>query len=424
VIDKDNEVTPISVHSSLAWASRIWAAPNGTFVALGAARQSGIQFQRFDSEGALVGSGSWSDDPNAALVGAAPLPDGRLALVTSSETGRALLALSPEDVLKVTGTLGFTSSLELGCCNGAPLSFAVTPAGEYLLTGYTKPDTGLWWSKVDRVGGALGNHVWKDTTFGQSVPKVVSGASGTFSAFTASAVEGGTGQRYVVRLGQHLDELWHVNSPDTRSLVEDLLPLPDGVLVSGRVDLNRALVRFDRDGNSVALGLTLGDSTRLVAASDYDVVLLEQSLDLQTKAGFSLTRIRLPPLPTAPEPAGGICEVGSDCVSAQCCLQGTARVGTCASDAGCPLNTRCAHDEQCENGKCLLGVAVCSQTCSKSEDCPENTYCSEACSEKPCASVCLPDCLGQKAGYCEAFGTWTCQRADNAEGVQVSICQP
>ena len=100
------------------------------------------------------------------------------------------------------------------------------------------------------------------------------------------------------------------------------------------------------------------------------------------------------------------------------------RVGQCGEQAGCALDEQCSKDADCASGTCLLGVAVCALPCSQSQTCPENRYCAEACSVMPCASVCLPDCLGKSAGYCEAFGSWKCQKTDNTEGIQVSVCQP
>jgi len=110
--------------------------------------------------------------------------------------------------------------------------------------------------------------------------------------------------------------------------------------------------------------------------------------------------------------------------SAHCCFQGSNHVGKCGDSAGCELNEQCTHDDQCASGKCLLGVAVCSVPCTQSKDCPANTYCAEACSVKPCISVCLPECVGKNASYCSSLDPWRCQETQNTEGVEVSLCQP
>jgi hypothetical protein len=424
LIDAEGKLAQIPVHSALAWAGRVWAAPNGTFVALSKKSQVGLQFQRFDLDGSLVGSGSWNGDPKATLVAAAPRPDGRLALVLSSGTTHSLLTLSADDELKVTGTLASTSAGEIGCCNSPPESLAVTPAGEYLLAGNTQPEKDLWWAKIDASGKALGNQLIEGNSFSQSPVRVVANVGGQFGAFTDSDVVSGVGATSVIRFGQKLDQVWHVTSPSDRWLVQDMVALPDSVLVASRTVQAGGVVRYDRDGKSVAVSSSNHDAElRLVAARDYDVVLLEQSPDAAT-TGFTLTGLRLSALPVEGSASGSSCELDADCESAQCCFQGSDHVGKCGDVAGCELNEQCVHDSDCASGKCLLGVAVCTVPCSQSKDCPANSYCAEACSVIPCVSVCLPECLGKSASYCPSLGSWTCQMTKNTEDVEVSLCQP
>ena len=420
VVDSHGVLTEIPVRSGLAWAGRVWAAPNGTVVALSSSATSGVQFQRFDADGSLIGSGEWAD-AKSTLVASAVRADGRLALLASSGELHTLLTLSTDDELLVTGTLGSTAAREVGCCNSKPQDFVVSATGEYLLTGYTRPNTGVWWASV---GSTLANHVLEGGNLGYSTPQVVAKNGNQFTAFTASFVNGGTGPTSVIRLGAKLDEMWHWTSLDTDSLVEDLVALPDGVLVAGRSKLTPTLTRFDRDGNNLTLPISTTDSMRLVAATDYDILLLEQPANPRSNSGFRLSQWRLSAWNDAAQPSAGICEADADCASLHCCFQGASRVGRCGEQAGCGLDEQCSRDADCASGTCLLGVAVCALPCSQSQTCPENRYCAEACSVMPCASVCLPDCLGKSAGYCEAFGSWKCQKTDNTEGIQVSVCQP
>ncbi len=425
LINPHGTLIQVQVQSALAWAGRVWATPDGAIVALSRPGQLGVQFQRFDLDGSLVGSGSWSADPKASLVEAAARPDGQLALLASSDSGHTLLTLSSNDELKPTGTLQVTSGQAIGCCNSKPTSFAVSPSGEYLLTGYMQPATGVWWAKVDESGRALANHFFENVNVGKSSPKVVTSTGGEFTAFTSLAnFEGGPGMTSVLRLGRKLDELWQRVSGDTHSVLGDFVALPDGALSAGRANAALALVRYDRDGNSWASAISGSDPARLVVASDYNVVVLKQPADQRSNVGFTLEQLSLSPLPAALEPAGGLCELDADCASTHCCFQGAAKAGKCGEEAGCTLNDHCSSDAECASGTCLLGVAVCSQACSQSKDCPANSYCAEACSVMPCVSVCLPQCLGQSANYCEALGSWKCQQTDNTEGVQVSLCQP
>jgi len=235
----------------------------------------------------------------------------------------------------------------------------------------------------------------------------------------------------ILRFGQKLEPVWTMSARDEKAVVEDIVALPDGVLLAVRTELAADVIRLDRDGNrfdrngdAVTMPLpSRGNLYRLLATADYDVVVLEQSRH-EDQMGFSVSDFKLSPLPVATTPSGSACEADADCASAHCCLQGSNHVGKCGDAAGCELNEQCTHDDQCQSGKCLLGVAVCTVPCTQSADCPASTYCAQACSVKPCISVCLPECLGKSASYCSSIGPWKCQKTQNTEGVEVSLCQP
>ena len=397
-ISVDGQLTQIPARSALNWAGQVWAAPNGTFVALSAAQQLGLQFQRFDVDGSLVGSGSWSDDPKGKLEAIATRPDGRLALMVSSDTAHTLLTLSDDDELKVTASLAPNTAPEVDCCDGPPKpSFIVSPGGDYLLAGKARPDGQLWWAKLDDSGKSLAVNVAND---GELTPLVaLTNAGVLFGAYTANG-----SRARLVRLGQKLEQVWATPARDDQAVVEDLVALPDGALLAARTELAADLIRvdrlgnrFDRNGDTVTTPLpSRGNQHRLLAIGDYDIVMLEQSR-YEDQMGFTVSELKLSALPVEATPSGSACETDADCSSAHCCFQGSNHVGKCGDTAGCELNEQCTHDDQCASGKCLLGVAVCSVPCTQSKDCPANTYCAEACSVKPCISVCLPECVGKNA---------------------------
>jgi hypothetical protein len=432
----DGNQTPIRVRSNLSWATRAWAAPDGSFVALGTNSDppESVQFQRFDAAGEFIGSGSWGLDTATWLAGVALLPDSRLAILASTGTKLAIGTLATEDTVEPLATLDFLNADPFGMGNSGrpiPTDFKVGPTGEFFLAGdyETVIIDGVWMASLDPAGTPLRESIDERFNLSSSKPLVAASAAGTYAAWTSysphMASNTGTYATFVSRLSPVLEPVWQLMSDDDvkNFTANALLALPDGAVVVGTSLDTPALTRFNRDGlaRTLAVGLRTTPA-HAVSVGDHQIVVVENPELGASDQRFRMLRLRLEPLQLETKGASGPCATDAECESALCCRQGTAASGMCGEASGCEFAMACTQNSDCAGAVCLAGVGVCTQTCEASTECPASAHCATRCVGQDCQQVCLPECLAEGDTGCAALGTWTCEASTNAEGVDVSIC--
>ncbi len=424
----------VPVRSDLSWASAIWAREDGSIVVLGTVGAV-IQFQRFDSSGALVGSGKWGLADPTSLGGIARRPDGDIAILAVTRSELSIGKLGADDLVSMAFSLDFKTKDPFGdavCCGRQPTSFAIGPAGEYYMAGSYNPSNrvdGIWFAALDPQGVPVAEKFDKAYDLFESSPRIVAGPGGVYSVWTWSYTDREAVDTYTARLASSMQSVWRVVTDDKThaSVARDLAPLPDGAVLAGSQAGVPSLLRFTPDGKTIPLlqGLTTAPDF-VERVGDFGLVVVDnlEDSDGQLVSSYQVQRLQLEPLKLAKKATGDSCTENTDCETSRCCHEGaSAAAGVCGDATGCAYKARCSADAECSGGLCLLPAAVCTLACTKSAACPNGSYCALPCSTGDCSGACLPECLVDGTIGCHALGDWTCQMTNNTEGVQVSVCR-
>jgi len=430
-IKVDGTISPLKVQASLAWAGYVWVTPQGSIVALGnRADRPSIQFQRFDPEGTLVGSGTWSLDGDAGtLRGVAAQPDDRLAVLAASDHQIGIGVLDAEkDRIDLVHSTDFSSDpfAHGKCCGRQPSAFTVDSRGNYYAAGSFEPRDridGAWRASFDPAGKPVAEVVEEGFDLYSTEPLLASSAAGVFEAWTWHVTDRSPFDSYFARLSPTATTYWQNNSMDQGlggSSVSALVALPDGMLAAGTASNADVLLRFDAHGASIRLPIRLDSRPQqLVEVSDYRVAVLEAG---SGTASYRIHWITLEPLKQRLGTPGEACTEAGECESGLCCFSAAGASGACGEHDGCAMGFSCERDSDCAGGACLAGAGVCAAKCQASADCPKNTFCSTRCFSDDCETVCLPDCTTKGSAACSSFGGTTCSQTSNVENVKVSLC--
>jgi hypothetical protein len=309
-VTPERALAPIPVQSALDWAKFAWGAPNGSIVVLGWDGQmpAKVRFQRFGTDGSLLGEGTWSisETQGTSLLRIAPHPDGRLALLGWS--GDTIVALGVLDVGNdVVETLSVTDFNDdpLGtgkCCGRRPNSFAVGLDGDFYVAGrmdgYQRIDAS-WRVRFDARGAPTGEVLDEAFDFFDTEPLLVGSAAGLFHVWSWFFSDDKPLDAYFAKLSPALAAEWQVVSKgegykDDR--VTALAALPDGFVAGGTHLGAPVLWRFNRDGAAFALPVTLQTPPeRIVPVGDYQLAILEPTEKSSLVEVHPLTFVKLPP---------------------------------------------------------------------------------------------------------------------------------
>jgi hypothetical protein len=441
-VSKDGQATPLSLQAGTPWAGGFALGKDGSLYVAGM-NASSPRVDHLSPSGQLLGSNDLSaeatdilairhgsDDDNVYVLARL---SGALRLLTLSAEGKAgTIAQLPGAAPDERGSMqDFASPHQFAVARGRLglqggddlvwLADVTLPAAASMATA---PGLGNWWHRqADEfayfsvyAGGVspAPNGGWY-SAFGSGWTNASSGLgyySRTLERYTASGKGLWTGFDYF--------EPRIVTDPAAQRLVT-FATLADSVIYAGFLvpdpqnsDPSYAngsspanVVRFSHSG-LVGESLTVPNVLGLAPVGPTSVAMLTSG---------SVVRYDFEALNLPASKAGAKCVEATDCESGACCA-GPRNMfqHVCLAEPKCGQGDSCSSDANC-TGKCMLSATgpegFCAGACAASADCPKDTFC--------VAGGCLPVCAMPQD--CPYPGV-ACARVPNAEGIDVSVCQP
>jgi hypothetical protein len=311
-ITPDGMLKRLEVAADLAWATRVWHAPDGSIVVLGGIGNDAaatVKVERFDQTGAPWSTATWSPEPETGcnFLDMAVRPDGRLAVLAGYESKLAIGILdTAQGAIQSLHVTDFaTDPLGTGIVYGGRVSdFAVGPDGDYFVAGSLYRFKGYeasWRLRFDSDGKPAAEQIDKAFDLFPTDPLLAGSEAGVFQAWTWRPTNTHPFASYYARLTPELGELWRYTAEEANDLKDSrataLTALPDGAVFAGTELGEPVLRRFDASGASMLLPVPLEVAPQhIVPVGEYQLAILEPPPMYQNVAYSRLTWLTLEPL--------------------------------------------------------------------------------------------------------------------------------